>query len=140
VQLNGHATDSGSNDQATLQYTWTFGDGSPSATSGPNVAHAYATPGDYTATLEVCDKDLERDTDSLIVHVTKRDTTLGYAGPLLSAPSKTVTVTDSTGRASANIKLVLKPGSYTVQRNVRGGRCEVRASANTGLTFVIGNK
>ncbi len=91
VQLNGQATDAGSNDQSTLQYTWTFGDGSPSATGGPNVAHAYATPGDYTATLQVCDKDGGCDTDSLIVHVTKRETTLGYTGPLFSAPSKTVT-------------------------------------------------
>jgi PKD domain-containing protein len=57
VPLNGQATDPGSNDQATLQYTWTFGDGSPSATGGPSVVHAYSMPGDYTATLKVCDKD-----------------------------------------------------------------------------------
>src|SRR4051795_9304240 len=93
VQLNGQATDPGSNDQATLQYTWSFGDGSPSASGGPNATHAYATPGDYTATLKVCDKDGGCDTDSSIVHVTKRDTTLGYTGPLYSAPSKTVAVT-----------------------------------------------
>jgi PKD repeat protein len=128
VQLNGHATDPGSNDQATLQHTRTFGDGSPSATGGLNVAHAYATPGDYTATLEVCDKDLECDTDSLIVHVTKRDTTLGYTVPLFSAPSKTVTVTDSTGKASANIKLVLKLGSYTLSATLAAGDAKYDAS------------
>jgi PKD domain len=169
VQLNGQATDPGSNDQATLQYTWTFGDGSPSATGGPSVVHAYATPGDYTATLQVCDKDGACDTDSLIVHVSKRDTTLGYTGPLASAPSKTVAVTatlvdeygqpvagkkvtfqlgsqtavgttDSTGKASANIKLVLKPGSYALSATFAAGDAKYNASADTGLTFVIGNK
>lgn len=169
VQLNGQATDPGSNDQATLQYTWTFGDGSPSATGGPSVAHAYATPGDYTATLQVCDKDGGCDTDSLIVHVTKRDTTLGYTGPLFSAPSKTVAVTatlvdeygqpvvgkkvnfqlgsqtavgttDATGKASANVKLTLKPGSYALSATFPAGDAKYNASGDTGLTFVIGNK
>jgi hypothetical protein len=37
------ATDSGSDEQSTLQYTWMFGNGTPSATGGPNVAHPYAT-------------------------------------------------------------------------------------------------
>jgi len=169
VQLNGQATDAGSNDQSTLQYTWTFGDGSPSATGGPSVAHAYATPGDYTATLQVCDKDGGCDTDSSIVHVTKRETTLGYTGPLFSAPSKTVTATatlvdeydqpvvgkkvtfqlgsqtavgttDSTGTASANIKLTLKPGSYALGATFAAGDAKYNASGDTGLTFVVGNK
>jgi PKD domain len=167
VQLNGQATDPGANDQATLQYTWTFGDGSPSATGGPSVAHAYATPGDYTATLQVCDKDGGCDTDSAIVHVTKRDTTLGYTGPLASAPSKSVPVsatlvdsygqpvagkkitfqlgtqtavgtTDSTGKASAEIKLVQKPGSYALSAGFAAGDAKYNASGDTGLTFVIG--
>jgi PKD domain len=169
VQLNGQATDPGSNDQATLQYTWTFGDGSPSATGGPSVAHSYAAPGDYTATLKVCDKDGACDTDSSIVHVTKRDTTLGYTGPVFSAPSKTVPVsatlvdeygqavvgkkvsfqlgsqtavgtTDATGKASASIKLTLKPGSYPLSANFAAGDAKYNTSGDTGLTFVIGNK
>jgi hypothetical protein len=167
VQLNGQATDPGSGDQGTLQYTWTFGDGSPSATGGPNVAHAYATPGDYTATLQVCDKDGGCDSDSLVVHVTKRDTTLGYTGPLSSGPSKTVTpsatlmdeygqpvagkkvtfqlgsqtavgTTDATGKASADIKLSLKPGSYALSATYPAGDAKYAASADGGLTFVVG--
>jgi len=50
VQFNGQASDPGSADQATLNYTWSFGDGSPSASGGPSVAHSYATPGDHVAT------------------------------------------------------------------------------------------
>jgi hypothetical protein len=169
VQLNGQATDPGANDQSTLQYSWTFGDGSPSATGGPSVAHAYAAPGDYTATLKVCDKDGGCDADSSIVHVTRRDTTLGYTGTLYSAPSKTVPLTatlvdeydqpvagkkvtfqlgsqtavgttDSTGKASASIKLVLKPGSYALSANYPAGDAKYNASGDTGLTFVVGNK
>jgi hypothetical protein len=153
--------------QATLQYTWAFGDGSPSATGGPNVGHAYGTPGDYVATLQVCDKDGGCDTDSRIVHVTKRDTALGYTGALSSAPSKTVTLTanlvdeygqpvsgkkvtfqlgtqsavgttDANGNASANIKLTLKPGSYTLNAFFPAGDAKYANSGDMGLTFVIG--
>jgi hypothetical protein len=169
VPLNGQATDPGAGDQSTLQYTWTFGDGSPSATGGPSVSHAYAAPGDYTATLQACDKDGACDTDSAIVHVTKRDTTLGYTGPLYSAPSKTVTVkatlvdaygqpvagkkvsfqlgsqtavgtTDSTGAASADIKLTQKPGTYPLSAGFAAGDAKYNAASDTGRTFVIGNK
>src|SRR5207244_2150223 len=49
VQFNGQATDPGSKDQGTLQSTWSFGDGSPSASGGPSVQHSYSTPGDYVA-------------------------------------------------------------------------------------------
>ena len=105
----------------------------------------------------------------MIVHVTKRDTTLGYTGPLFSAPSKTVTATatlvdtygqpvvgkkvtfqlgsqtavgttDSTGKAAANIKLVQKPGSYALTADFAAGDAKYNASGDTGLTFVIGNK
>ena len=57
VAFNGQATDPGADDQATLQYTWSFGDGTPSASGGPSATHAYAAPGSYVATLKVCDKD-----------------------------------------------------------------------------------
>ena len=165
VQFNGQATDPGSNDQATLQYTWTFGDGSPSATGGPSVVHAYATPGDYVATLQVCDKDGGCDTDSRIVHATKRDTTLGYTGTLYSAPSKTVTLTanlvdeygqpvagkkvtfvlgaqtstattDASGHASASIKLTQKSGSYAFSATFAAGDANYNDSSDPG-TFVI---
>jgi len=167
VQFNGQATDPGSADQATLQYTWTFGDGSPSATGGPSVLHAYALPGDYTATLQVCDKDGACDSDSMLVHVTKRDTTLGYTGPLSASPSKSVPLTatlvdeygqpvvgkkvtfqlgtqtavgttDSNGTASASIKLTQKPGSYVLNATFPAGDAKYNGSGDTGLAFVIG--
>jgi hypothetical protein len=83
VAFNGQATDPGSADQSTLQYAWDFGDGSPSASGGPNVGHAYAAPGTYFATLMVCDKDEvwpNCPTDTRTVNVTKRDTTTAHTG------------------------------------------------------------
>lgn len=141
VQFNGQATDPGWIDQATLQYTWVFGDGLPSASAGPSVVHSYATPGTYTADLFVCDKENACAGDSRQIIVTKRDTTLGYTGPLSGSPSKSVTLsatlvdeygqavvgrkvtfvlggqlvmgaTDGTGKTSISLRLNQKPGSY----------------------------
>ena len=80
VAFNGQATDPGAGDQSTLQYSWSFDDGSPSATGGPAVVHAYATPGTYHAILTVTDKDGGSSTDMRDVVVTKRDTVTGYLG------------------------------------------------------------
>jgi len=166
VQFNGQATDPGSADQATLQYTWTFGDGSPSASGGPSVLHSYAMPGDYSATLEVCDKDGACDTDTRSIHVTKRDTVLGYTGVLLSSPSKVIGLaanvvdeygqpvtgkkvtfvlgaqsatgtTDAAGHVSVDLKLTQKSGSYTFGATFAAGDPKYNGSADSG-TFVIG--
>lgn len=80
VQFNGAGTDPGAADQSTLVYEWDFGDGSPSATGGPTVVHAYSTPDTYTATLTVTDKNGASHTDSRDVVVRKRDTSTSMLG------------------------------------------------------------
>jgi len=80
VQFNGSATDPGSADQATLTFTWEFGDGSPSASGGPSVIHSYTTPGVYDATLTVTDKDGGFASDTRKVNVRKRNVSVGYLG------------------------------------------------------------
>lgn len=58
VSFIGTATDPSNVDQATLEYTWDFGDGSPWATAAVGTAtHSYTVPGTYDVTLMVCDKD-----------------------------------------------------------------------------------
>lgn len=96
VAFNGQATDPGAGDQSTLQYSWDFGDGTPSATGGPSVVHAYAAPGSYIATLTVTDKDGGSNADSRTVIVTKRDITISYLGD-------TAGTYDTPGHLSASI-------------------------------------
>jgi hypothetical protein len=80
VALNGSATDPGADDQSTLTYRWDFGDGTPSATGGPHVTHAYSTPGTYTATLRACDRYTACATSTTAVAIRKRDVTASYLG------------------------------------------------------------
>lgn len=80
VAFHGSATAPGANDQATLVYSWSFGDGSPSATGGPSVMHAYSAPGTYTSTLTVCDEDKLCSSATRQVGVRKRNVSLGYLG------------------------------------------------------------
>ena len=79
IPFNGQAVDPGAGDQSTLSYEWDFGDNSPKG-HALNVLHAYTTPGNYVATLKVCDKDGACGTDSRQVTVRKRNTSLGYLG------------------------------------------------------------
>jgi hypothetical protein len=80
VAFNGSATDPGKDDQSTLTYSWSFGDGTPSATGGPSVTHAYATPGDYAATFTACDRWTACASADRIVHVVARTVNIGYLG------------------------------------------------------------
>jgi|GEM_PF-2566580 len=79
VPFNGQAVDAGSADQGTLSYEWDFGDNSPKG-HAKDVAHAYTTPGSYTAVLKVCDKEGACSSDSRQVTIRKRNTSLGYLG------------------------------------------------------------
>jgi hypothetical protein len=80
VDFNGAATDPGTDDQATLTYSWSFGDGTPSASGGPSVQHAYAVPGEYTATFTACDRHGPCASDNRLVQVVKRGVSLGSLG------------------------------------------------------------
>jgi hypothetical protein len=95
VPFGGSATDPGSADQASLSYSWNFGDGSPSAAGGPNTFHSYAVPGDYVATLTVCDKNGACDDDSRTIEVRRRAATVSVVG-------STSGVYDTSGQVSAS--------------------------------------
>jgi PKD repeat protein len=101
VAFNGSAVDPGADDQSTLTYSWSFGDGSPSATGGPSVSHAYATPTSYVATLTVCDLHNACASDTRTVDVRKRTVTIGSlgdtAGTYDTAGSRRASVVDEYG-------------------------------------------
>ncbi|MDF2627226.1 MAG: hypothetical protein K0R39_1057 [Symbiobacteriaceae bacterium] len=81
-----NTNDVGSADRASLQCSWTFGDGT---SHGPGLCtngsykqptHAWADPGTYTRTLTVTDKDGGSVSDTSTVTVGKHDSSGGYHG------------------------------------------------------------
>lgn len=88
-------SDPGLADRPTLTCQWDFGDGhvSPSIAScsggsGASVPYRYTTPGPYTATLTVRDKDGGVGNDTVSVVVTTRPTTLLYTGDRQVVPGQ----------------------------------------------------
>jgi hypothetical protein len=108
VTLNGQAHDPGTLDNP-LTYTWTFGDGSPSASGGASVTHAYAVPGLYTASLQACDPENACTPSSTQVTVNPRGTVLSYTG---------VTSSDVTDPAQLSASLIDDHGAPAVGRTV----------------------
>jgi hypothetical protein len=166
VAFNGSATAGGTGEQATLVYSWSFGDGSPSATGGPSVMHAYSAPGTYTSTLNVCDVDSNCSSSSLQVVVNKRNVSLGYLGAqqgvyntltnlsgslvdqLGSAvPGRTIVfaigaeaggsaATNSSGTASTTPLLTLGAGSYLASATFAGDSLYNAAAPSTAAYTV----
>ena len=128
VAFNGQATDPGADDQSTLQYSWDFGDGSPSATGGPSVLHAYAAPGVYVATLTVTDKDGGADFDARTVNVTKRDTSTGYLGATAATYD-----TPSTLRASLVDEYGASLNGKSIAFTVNGASAGSAATNSSGI-------
>src|SRR5206468_1429500 len=87
IAFHGQAVDPGSGDQATLAYRWDWGDGTP-GTGGADALHAWSAPGDYVATLTVCD-DHVCVPSATNVHVRKRVASMGYTGANSGAYSGT---------------------------------------------------
>lgn len=51
-------TDASVSDSALVEWTWDFGDGTPSQTvANPSISHTYTTPGFYDVTMTVTDKN-----------------------------------------------------------------------------------
>jgi hypothetical protein len=79
IRFAGTVTDpSAADTKAGLAPRWSFGDGTGAA--GADVAHAYAAPGAYTATLSATDKDGGTASAAAAVTATKRATSLAYTG------------------------------------------------------------
>ncbi len=166
VAFNGSATDPGANDQSTLTYQWTFGDGSPSATGGPSVTHAYAIPGTYTATFTACDQWGACSSASRSVVVRMRNVTLGYLGSsggtfdtsanfsaslvdefgqnvsgraigfIVGAESEGSAVTNSSGIAATSNVTELTAGSYTATASFAGDSMYAAATPSSAAFSV----
>jgi len=165
VTLAGSAVDPGSDEQPFLSYSWSFGDGSPSASGGASATHTYAAPGVYTATFTACDPEAACGLSTMQVTVVQRTSTISYTGPTSANSSKTITLsatvvddlgqavvgkivvftlgaqtisamTNGSGVASVPLKLNQKHGSYTVSAAFAGDSKYVGSS--TSQTFTLG--
>ncbi len=168
ITLHGSAVDPGTDTQPFLTYSWDFGDGTPSASGGPSVNHVYALPGTYAAAFTACDPLNLCSTDTTQVVVSTRATTTTYTGPNKSTPSKNVTLsatvvddlgqavagrtvmftlgtqsisanTNSSGVASATIKLSQKPATYTVTATFAPPAADKYTGSSDSQSFKIGN-
>jgi PKD repeat protein len=166
VAFNGTATDPGSVDQASLQYSWDFGDGSPTAT-GADVTHSFTDAGAYDATLTVCDKDGACDTDVRQVTVgSKQPSMLLYFGDLIGRTGQSAdfraivfdrrarplvgrvvtftlgdqsvtATTDSRGIASTTATITARRGLHTVTASWRPGDAQYTGASMTLPFFVL---
>jgi hypothetical protein len=126
VAFTGVGTDPSSVDQATLVYSWDFGDASVHA-SLATPTHAYSAPGVYTATFTACDKDGECSSDTRQVSVlAQQPTALLYFGDFLARSGQTATaravVFDFDGHAVVGRTVTFRVGgqTYSAVTNSRG--------------------
>ena len=136
VAFNGSATAPGANDQATLVYSWSFGDGSPSATGGPSVFHAYSTPGSYTATLQVCDEDGFCASANRLVIIRMRNVSLGYLGDQQGTynmlTNLSASLVDELGKAVPGRSIVFAIGAEA------GGAAATNSAGLASTTHLLG--
>jgi PKD repeat protein len=134
IAFNGQGVDPGAVDNATLVYSWNWGDGTP-GTGGANASHVYVNPGNYVATLTVCD-DHGCASDSADVSVSKRDTAVSYTGANVGLYSGSAhvagTIIDQLGNPVAGASL-----SFTLG-GVSAGSAQTDGSGSASRTITVG--
>jgi hypothetical protein len=135
LTLKAQAVDPGAADQSTLTYDWDFADGDSVDDGGPSETHAWATPGDRTPTVNVCDKDGSCTLRTFTVHVRAHATTLAYTGPQAADFSSTSTLTaslqDEFGAPVNNGPVVFSVDGVAV------GTAMTNASGHASLAYVV---
>jgi hypothetical protein len=123
VTLAGTASDP-DGDSNGMVAGWSFGDGATGTTL--EAVHAYAEPGTYTAKLTVTDADGGVSSDTAVVTVGPRASSLTITTkPTLDATNSTVTATfaDAVDPASA------RPENHAVRFEAGGATCTTATSA-----------
>jgi len=136
LTLKAQAVDPGSADQSTLTYDWAFDDGDSIDDGGPTATHSWATPGDRTPTVAVCDKDGGCTQRSFTVHVRSHAASLAYTGPQGAAFSSTspltADLTDEFGTPVPNAPVVFTVDGSPV------GTATTDAAGHASLAYVVG--
>lgn len=135
LTLQAQAVDPGAADQSTLTYDWAFGDGDSISNGGASATHSWATVGDRSPTVNVCDKDGGCTLKSFSVHVRSHATTLAYTGPqaadFSSSSPLTADLADEFGSPVNNAPVVFSVDGTTV------GTAMTNASGHASLTYVV---
>jgi hypothetical protein len=135
LTLKAQAVDPGAADQSTLTYDWTFGDGDSIDNGGASATHSWASVGDRTPTVNVCDKDGDCTLKTFTVHVRAHATTLSYTGPQAADFSSTSTLTaslvDEFGTAINNAPVEFFVDGASV------GTATTNASGHASLAYVV---
>lgn len=136
LTLKAQAVDPGAADQSTLTYDWDFADGDSIDNGGPSETHSWATVGDRSPTVNVCDKDGACTLKTFTVHVRSHATTLAYTGPQAADFSSTRTLTasleDEFGSPINNAPVVFSVDGSPV------GTALTNASGHASLDYVVG--
>jgi PKD domain/Bacterial Ig domain len=131
VTLAGAASDP-DGDSNKMVAKWSFGDDATGTTV--SAVHAYAEPGTYTATLTVTDAEAGVSSDSAIVTVGPRASSLTLTtNPTLDVMKATVTATlgDAVDPASARLK------GHAVRFQAGGAACATTSSATGDVSCTL---
>jgi PKD repeat protein len=135
LTLKAQAVDPGAADQSTLTYDWAFGDGDSIDNGGASATHSWATVGDRTPTVNVCDKDGACTPRSFTVHVRSHASSLAYTGPqaadFSSTSPLTADLTDEFGAPVANAPVVFSVDGSSV------GMALTNASGHASLAYPV---
>lgn len=135
LTLKAQAVDPGAADQSTLTYDWDFADGDSIDNGGPSETHSWATVGDRSPTVNVCDKDGACTLKTFTVHVRSHATTLAYTGPQAADFSSTSTLTasleDEFGSPINNAPVVFSVDGAPV------GTAMTNASGHASLNYAV---
>jgi PKD repeat protein len=135
LTLKAQAVDPGAADQSTLTYDWDFADGDSIDDGGPSETHSWATVGDRSPTVNVCDKDGSCTLRTFTVQVRSHATTLAYTGPQAADFSSTSTLTasleDEFGAPINNAPVVFSVDGSPV------GMALTNASGHASLAYVV---
>jgi hypothetical protein len=135
LTLKAQAVDPGAADQSTLTYDWAFDDGDSIDNGGTSATHSWATAGDRTPTVNVCDKDGSCTLRSFTVHVRSHASSLAYTGPqaadFSSTSPLTADLTDEFGAPVANAPVVFSVDGSSV------GTALTNASGHAVLAYPV---
>lgn len=135
LTLKAQAVDPGAADQSTLTYDWAFDDGDSIDNGGPSATHSWATVGDRSPTVNVCDKDGGCTLRTFTVGVRSHATTLSYTGPQAADFSSSSTLTadlvDEFGAAVNNAPVVFSVDGSPV------GTAMTNAAGHASLNYVV---